>query len=111
MAALATQSVRRVGTVPAYVAATGGGDTMDCGDRQFLHVKNGGGGSINVTIAAQRVPATDMTMTSLVVAVGAGAEKMIGPITAAEFQDSTGKAQITYSGVVTVTVGAFSLSI
>lgn len=102
------------GTVFAPAAASAGGDAMVVGrGGNFLYVKNGSGGSINVTLAAQQTtrPADgafpSMTLANQVVAVGAGVEKIIGPIPAA-FADGNGKCQITYSGVTSLTVAAIA---
>lgn len=112
MATLTTQAITRAGTIITPVAATGGGDAMSCGANNFLRVVNGGGGSINVTIAivAGATPWPNAAYTSTVVAVGAGVTKDIGPIPSGLYQDATtGLAQITYSGVTTVTVAAIQL--
>lgn len=112
MALLASHSPAIAGTTFAPVAATGGGDTLsNPRGTAFLYVKNGGGGSINVTFAAVTTnrPADGafplMTLGNNVVAVGAGVEKIIGPIPAA-FNDGNGIVAITYSGVTSVTVAA-----
>ncbi len=113
MATLTTQIVTRAGTIITPVAAAGGGDAMSCGTYNWLRVVNGGGGSINVTIAipSGTSPYGNVAYTSTVVAVGAGATKEIGPIITALYQDpTTGLAQITYSGVTSVTVAAIQLA-
>jgi hypothetical protein len=116
MAALTVQTIAAAGVTPSYGSANGGGDTMadDGKENNFLHVKNGGGGSINVTIAAvntsKEVPGYgDLTVSNMVVAVGAGAEAMIGPFPRA-YINSSGNVAITYSGVTSVTIGAFKLA-
>lgn len=110
MAALATQSIRRSGLAPTYAAATGGGDTMTPGAYAFLHIKTAGTGC-TVTITPTAIPGTDLVITPLAVVLGATADKMIGPIRADLFANSTtGQAAITYSQVVTVTVAAIELT-
>ena len=109
MATLSTQVVALTGLAPTYSAAAGGGDRMECGERNFLHVKNGGGSSITVTLdataAVRSQPVTDPTVT-----VPAGAERMIGPITPDLFQAaSDGLCAIAYSGVTTVTVASLRI--
>lgn len=112
MAALATQSIRRSGLSPSYAAATGGGDTCVPGANTFLHVKNGSGGALTVTLAAKAVPLTDMTIGNLAVAIPGGQERMIGPVRPEVFGDpsAAGVAAITYSGVTSLTIGVFDLS-
>lgn len=106
MATLTTQVVKRTGVVPTYAAAAGGGDRFTPDANTFLHVKNGSAGSITVTVAATKVPTPDMTIASVAVAIAAGAEKMIGPLPADVFAatDGSGLADITYSGVTSLTV-------
>lgn len=112
MAALATQSIKRAGVTPSYAAAAGGGDTCTPGGNTFLHIKNGGGSPITVTIVAKGIPAPDMAVGNLAVVVTNAQERMIGPIRPELFGDPalSGAASITYSGVTTVTVGIFDLS-
>jgi len=102
MATLSVQQPALGGAAVTYAAAAGGGDDFPNDGRTVAHVKNGGGGSINVTIARART--CDMGQThSVVVAVPAGAERFIGPFSRDEFGPSIGLA---YSGVTSVTVAA-----
>lgn len=111
MALLATQSITRLGLVPAYAAAAGGGDTFAPGSQVFLHVKNGSGGSITVTVVTPRTDPLGNAVADNAVAVAAGAEKMIGPFPSEFYGDpTTGVASITYSAATSVTIGAFALS-
>jgi len=109
MATLTTQVITRAGVIPTYGAAAGGGDAMQVGDDMFLHIKNGGGSSITVTLA---IPAgasafPQVAYTSTAVTVANASEKMIGPIKAAIYADPvTGLCTITYTAVTSVTVAA-----
>jgi hypothetical protein len=108
MALLVTQTVTQAGTVPAFVAASAGGDTMVPGPTTSLRVKNGGGAPVTVTLDSV-APCSQGFDHNLTVAVAAGAEAEIGPIDAARFaQPSTGLAAITYSGVTSVTVAVMA---
>lgn len=108
MANHAAQVISRAGVVPAYSAAANG-DSCDTGDTVVLHVKNGSGSSINVTLAAQGGEG-GLNLEDLVVAVPANTEKVIGPIVASLFGDpGTGNADIAYSALTTVTVACLSL--
>lgn len=110
MATLTTQTITRAGVDPALSAAAGGGDSFTPGDDVFLHVANGGGGSITVTIAGQGTIVPNMDVPDVVVSVTNGQDRMIGPFPFTLFADpSDGLADITYSGVTSVTVGAFRL--
>ena len=106
MADLATQQIAQAGLGPAYAAADGDGDTVEAGDRIFLHVKNGGGGAITVTLE-NVTPSNYGQDVDLAVSVPAAGERMIGPVSPQRFGATNGRANITYSGVGTVTVGAF----
>lgn len=112
MAVLAVQKIVKTGLTPSVAAAAGGGDSWPNTGREYLEVRNGGVGSIDVTIAAQAGACGTYGVTNaahdLVVAVGAGVTKRIGPIDPKAYNDSNQRAQITYSGVTDVTVGVFA---
>jgi hypothetical protein len=110
MAALATQEITRAGLAPAYGAAAGGGDDFLPGDKTFIHVKNGGGSAITVTVDTPgKVDGLDVAQVS--VSVPAAGERMIGPLGAQRFaQPSTGRGLITYTGVTTVTLAVLSVA-
>jgi hypothetical protein len=112
MAALSTQTVTRAGLNPTFTAAAGGGDTMATGETMFLVVKNGGGAPITVTVAT---PGTveGAAIADTAVSVTNAQERWIGPITRSFYGDPgtspAYRANITYSGVTSVTVAAVSI--
>lgn len=106
MATLASQQIVQTGLTPAYAGAAGGGDKCAPGASNFLHVKNGGGGSVTVTVDSV-VPSNYGTDVNLVVAVPAGEERMIGPLPEGRFAGTDGLVAISYSGVTSVTIAAF----
>jgi hypothetical protein len=112
MAAMTIQSLAEAGATITYSAVSSSDTIADDGtQRTFLHVKNGGGSSINVTITAQQtsrsVPGMGaMTKSNQVVAVGAGAEKMIGPFPPDAYKDSSGLVNVAYSATTSVTAAA-----
>ena len=109
MATLTTAAITPAGTDPAFVAATGAGDKVVPGDTTYLHVKNASGVSVTVTITAVGLCSQGSTHSS-VVAVPAGADRVIGPITGSRFAAvSDGLAAVTYSAVTSVTVAACRL--
>ena len=114
MATLTTQNINRAGVGPTYGAAAGGGDAMECGSGMFLHVKNGSGAPITVTlnVPAARTYEPNVAITSPAISVPATTgERMIGPIDAATFADpTTGLCSITYRGVTSLTVAAVKLN-
>jgi hypothetical protein len=103
MALLPTQSIDADGLAPAYVSAAGGGDT--CAPSTFLHVKNGSGAPITVTLATPgKVAGLDIA--DRPVSVPAAGERMIR--VGDEYRNpATGLCAITYSGVTTLTIGCF----
>lgn len=107
MAILASNPIVKAGVADNLVAAAGGGDSWRNTGNEFLEVLNGGAGSINVTIAAQKA-CSDFGVSNvahdIVVAVAAGARKKIGPVDPKVYNDANGLAQVAYSGVVTVSV-------
>jgi hypothetical protein len=109
VATLTVQDILAAGTGATYQAATGGGDAMPTGPNNFLHVKNGGGASITVTIAATGACSQGVLHPISVVVPNAG-ERMIGPIPARYKDAVTGLAQISYTAVTSVTVGAFQMT-
>lgn len=104
MATLASQQIVETGLAPSLVSAAGGGDRFVPGDRTFLWVLNGSGGSITVTVDS-KVVSNYGTDVNLAVAVPAGASRMIGPLPAQRFAASDGLGDISYSGVTSLTIG------
>ncbi|MFI7449541.1 hypothetical protein ACIBQX_18740 [Nonomuraea sp. NPDC049714] len=104
MAALTLQVLVPGGSESTLVAATSGGDTCPAGPGVFLEVDNGGASPCSVTLAAQ-YSTYGLELEDLVVAVPAG-ERWKIPVPKL-FAAADGAASITYSGVDTVTVGAF----
>lgn len=112
MAILTVQSIVKTGLNPTLVAASGGGDSFANTGNEELDVVNGGGGAITVTIPAQKgCDEFGVTNTAhdIVVSVPAGQTRRIGAIAPRQYNDVNGRAQVAYSGVTSVTVGAFSM--
>jgi hypothetical protein len=111
MAVLSPTTIDRAGEelVASLASATGGGDSFVTTGKEFFVVKNGGGGSINVTFAVQST-VDGQSVASKVVAVAAGAIKGIGPFNPALYGDGNQRVQVTYSGVTSVTVGVYTLA-
>lgn len=110
MALLATQSITRAGLAPSYAAAAGGGDTFRPGPNVFLHCKNASGGALTVTVVTPRTDAMGNAIADNAVSVPATTgDRMIGPFPFEHYADpTTGLASITYSGVTSLSIGAFS---
>jgi hypothetical protein len=93
----------------ALVAAAGGGDAFSPGADTFVRVSNGGGSPITVTFA------TPGTIGGLAIADAGGTvtnaqSRLFGPFPPELYADpTTGLVTTTYSGVTTVTIGAFKI--
>lgn len=111
MAALTVQTIALAGAKKAtLVAATATGDTFVNDGKTYLEVANGGVGAITVTITGQRnLPlGTSSTKT---VSVTNGTTKRIGPFPVGNYnREEDESVVVTYSGVTTVTVGAFTVN-
>lgn len=114
MVAMPIQSIAKTGLEATYAAANNG-DTIKVptGNRVFLHVKNGGGAPINVTIPAVvqnivNAAAGSLEVPDLVTVVTNGEERFIGPFPDA-YVNALGNVTVNYSGVTTVTAAALIL--
>lgn len=108
MATLTTQNIVEAGLEASYAAAAAGGDTFvnDTSGRSFIHVKNGGGSDITVSIEAVRSSVSSgtygpLTKEDISVSVTAGEDRFIGPIRAAAYGNNP---DIQYSDVTDVTL-------
>lgn len=111
MATLATQNISRAGIAPTYAAAAGGGDKFAPTKDTYLHVKNGSGGALTVTIVTPKTTSFGAAISDIAVSVPATSERVIGPFPQQHFADTDdGLGDITYSGVTSLSVGVFSLS-
>jgi hypothetical protein len=97
------------GTDPGLAAASAGGDKVPPNDRGALFVRNGSAASINVTVAVPGNTRYGQANPDVVVAVPAGADRLIGPFPPDLADPIDGLVAITYSAVTTVTVGAVSI--
>lgn len=102
MATLTVITPTYAGAVFSPAAAAGGGDKFVNTGNELLYIKNGGGGSITLTLDAQTI--NGLTITDPTVTVAAGVEKIIGPFDPRYFTDSSGFLNLSYSAVTSVTV-------
>ena len=113
MATLTRQKAVLTGLTPSYASCAGGGDVVDNSDgKTFLHVKNGSGGSITVTVTAQSTSLSTtthglLTVSNVAIAIGAGSERIIGPFPKQAYNNASKQLAITYSGVTSLTIAAF----
>lgn len=112
MAAITVEQIDIDGNInPTFAAASGGGDTIsnDGKNKTFLIVKNGGGGSITVTLndTGSVAPSGAKSFDADVdIVVPTLQDAYIGPFPTSRFGSSVG---VSYSGVTSVTVAAFRL--
>lgn len=105
MATLSKQS-KSGGAVLTFVAAAGGGDKFAFSSDAELHVNNGGGSPINVTIDCPgtcNFGAANNAAHDAIHSVTNGTVKII-PINDSRFRDANGDVNISYSSVTSVTV-------
>ena len=107
MALLTVQSADLDGLAASYDSAAGGGDTFVNDGNTQLHVKNGSGAPITVTVTAT-VACNHGSLHDSVTSVGAGAEAFIGEFERERFNNSAGQCAITYSGVTSLTIAAIN---
>lgn len=110
---ITVQALNKAGLDPSMASANVDGNFFLNTDRTELIVNNGSAGSIDVTAAAQKTSMFQegygtITLGNNVVAVAAGAEKLI-TFPPSIFNDGNGKVQLTYSAVASVTVGVVKL--
>lgn len=113
MAELTVQEALVTGLAPVLVAAQVGGDTFQNNGHVLLEVVNGGGAPINVTINDENSPTPPGATAfngDVVVAVPAGATRLIGPFPPWRFNQPSGLVGVAYSAVTSVTVRAILTS-
>lgn len=109
MATLTVQTARIAGTAVTMASAAGGGDKVDAGDHTALLVTNGSGSSINVTVAVPGNTKFGLAEPDVVVAVAAGATKLIGPLPVDLEDDTDRLVHVSYSAATSVTVAAIEI--
>ena len=116
MAELTLQQITEAGdSGVTYTSAEAGGDTADNGGTTFLHIKNGSGESITVTITAETTSVDsniygDLTKANASIVVSASGEAFIGPFKPSAFNNNDGEIAITYSGVTSLTIAALYIT-
>ena len=108
MATLTVQEITRSAITPIYGAAAGGGDQFANDGRTYIHIKNGGASPITLTIATQ-MTVDGKAVADDAITVTNGQERIVGPFPPGIYNDANNMVQLTYSGVTSVTVGAFRL--
>jgi hypothetical protein len=107
MAILTVEVPTRTGTTFTVAAASSGGDSFANSGREFFFINNAGVDPCTVTFDSPGTCNFEVAAHAnhdLVVVVAGGAEKLIGPFSQTRFNDASGRVNVTYSEVVTVTV-------
>lgn len=105
---LTVSQIVKAGLTQALAAANADGSYVPNDGRVFLHVKNGSESSINVTIETPNT-VDGNAIADLVVAVGAGVEKLIGPFAPGIYNDEDANVKVTFSAVTSITIAALRL--
>lgn len=109
MAIRAPESVDLDGLAPTYHAASGGGDKVSrAGDDVALHVVNGSGVSVTVTITTPG-SVSGHAIADRAVAVPAGEDRFIGPLTAAVFANADQQVDLAWSATTSVTFAVLTV--
>ena len=110
---LTVQDIVRTGLEAVYVAAAAGDGNVfnNANKKTFLHIINGGGGSIDATFVTPQAVDTDLAVADRVVAVPAGEERLVGPFTSTyEAVDADNNiavaVKVTFDIVTSLTVAA-----
>ncbi len=108
MTDLTLQTVPTDGAALTYSAAAGGGDTVPYDPNGFVHVKNGSGAPITVTVA---VPGSTYGQANpdVPVSVPAAGDRLI-KLASGMVDPATGRIALTYSGVTSLTLAALRAS-
>lgn len=92
-----------------YTAASGGGDTYANHGAERLHVKNGSGSGITVSVVHQLACNQGVVHSPDTYVVPAGAGFLIPALDPGKYNDpATGLVHLTYSGVTTLTVAVLA---
>lgn len=111
MADITPQTTKRTANDITWAAASGGGDKFVNTGKELLLVKNGSGGSINVTIATPNT-VDGLTIADKVIAVADGKTAVLGPWPPATYSNASDskKAAVTYSGTSSVEVAVVKIT-
>jgi hypothetical protein len=109
-AVVTTQPITRDGLEPVYTAAPLAGIAfVNQGERDFVHVKNGGVGAIVVTIQTAAV-FDGLALADKTINIPAGEERFVGPFTMGIYnQSADASVYVDFDVVTSVTVAVLKL--
>jgi hypothetical protein len=110
MATLTVQNITKAGDEPTYVSAAGGGDEFANNGKTMFVLNNGSGGTIVATIITQATK-DGLAVADRTVSVLAGDTAWVVDLDPNVYNvPATGRVQVTYDGVTSLTVGAFTFN-
>ena len=109
MATITPQSKTSISKSFALAAANGGGDVVTNTDGGVVvMVQNGDASSKTITVKSYAVAIPEGTAkTDLAVVIAAGETALIGPLSAAAWNNGSKQVELTYSAVTSVKVAAY----
>lgn len=102
------QNIAVAGLSPSYDAAHVDGNAFINDGNTILHVKNGSGGSLTLTVQTNRIVG-GVTVQDHTVSVPAGEERIIGLFGTGTFNQNDGKVYIDTSTQTSITLMAFKV--
>ncbi len=119
MSFLATQTVSLSGVEPTFNEADAAGNEFNPGDRTYIHVRNGAGGSINsgsITVMIDDPnsigpeAATDFDP-DLTIVLAPNMQKVVGPLQASRFGNpDDGLVYVTYDITTTLDIAVLQIA-
>ena len=113
MAVLTVAQIVITKVAQTLAAANGGGDSFPNTGKELIAIKNAGGGSINLTVVASgqvcNYGSGSPTHDAVIAIPNDSVIYLVGPFATLRFNDTNQRAQLTYSGVTSVTIAIFSL--
>ena len=106
--AITPQKATSAGLGPAYEPANVDGNSFRLAAGRVLHVKNGSGAPVTVTVPTPQT-VDGLAVTDRAVSVPASGERLIALGTQSVYRQSGGLAYIDYSTVTSVTVAVFDI--
>lgn len=106
--AITPQRGTSAGLAPAYEPANVAGNSYLLRSGRVLHVKNGSGSSVTVTVPTPGV-VDGLAIADRTIAVPASGERLVALGTTDAYKQAGGVAYIDYSAVTSVTVAVFDI--
>ncbi|UKJ74479.1 hypothetical protein [Azospirillum brasilense] len=113
MAQISAQTTSEAGAALTYSSASGGGDSFTNTGKELLHVKNGGGSSVTVTLKSRNTtPVVDgygsVSKPDVAITIPAGADRIAGPFPLKAFNDANGRLSMTFSSTTSVSAAVIA---